>query len=430
MKIRALIFISLGIGASLVSCRSYSGSDEKDNASRDSSVETRSIQKTSSTDDSLSSFKAVDSEELQKAQPTGRQAKERISSSQASNETQKVSPEPVTISRLNRSYPANIDSYNDLQKQVYPIIVRNPVIESVIWPYRKLSVSLDNDLFSNTDRYYTNGIHIVWQSPAIAFWKLNAILPVNLHRSIEYNSIELHHAMYTPYSTKIPPVLKDDRPYASTLFIRLKRRTDTPLKRYSQSASLDIGVIGSAALGSYLQKGVHASLPTNDEPLGWETQISNDIILNYNYEVTGQLNRSGAMGTYVFGSASLGTLRTCAEGGFRIKLSNDQRVAGLLSESTNNISKVIGKKWQFSFDSEVSARLVGYNATLSGGFLNKDNYFVLLPGEIKRMVVLANAGFTASYGKYGVRVAQYYTSKEFIKGKNHFWGQIGINIGF
>ena len=47
---------------------------------------------------------------------------------------------------------------------------------------------------------------------------------------------------------------------------------------------MDAGYIGPYSPGSYMQTLVHRAFPTNDEPLGWETQINTDIILNYSIE--------------------------------------------------------------------------------------------------------------------------------------------------
>lgn len=435
MNFRILLFLLAGAGVVLASCRNFEGRD----------FEGSDVESTLSTQgqgDGHNYMKNVpahslpaDSMSQVMAGNTGNSVP--VHQSVRKARTGKALPETaimdsakasIDISPLRGVSANRIESYNRKQRELYPLIVRNPVLESYIWPFRKLVISLDNDMFSNTDRYYTNGVHIIYYSPSIAFFALNSLLPVRTRKSIEFNSLELHHAMYTPFSTKIPPVLKDDRPYASTLFVRLKRRSDTPLKRFSQSACIDIGVIGSAALGSYLQKGVHATLPTNDEPLGWETQIGNDIIFNYNYEITAQLVQQGIVSAYSFGAASAGSLNTSAEGGARLRISNDRSLILPMPREYDDFKKYVSGRWYFSFDSQISARVVGYNATLSGGLLNNNNYFVLMPGEIKRLVLNASAGISATYKGIGISAGQYYISKEFKEGKNHFWGQLAINI--
>lgn len=327
-------------------------------------------------------------------------------------------------------YPVAVSSSEKAIDQMMPVIVRNPVIQSYIWPYSGVEIVLDNDLFSNTDRYYTNGVRIHYRSPALAFWKINSILPVSTRQSMEYNSLELHHAMYTPFTTKEPPRLDGDRPYSSALYLKFTRRSESPNKGITQCASFDIGVIGKAAMGSVLQKGVHAGLPTNDEPLGWETQIGNDIVLNYNYKVIKQLVTTGNFSAYAIGAGSMGSLNTSAETGLGVKTGTDNYFMAPLPADFVNLQQIKGRKWHFIFESSFTTRIVGYNATLNGGLMNKNNVYVLKPNEIERLLFCADAGITVRHGKYGLKLAQYFISNEFKEGKHHFWGQAGINIGF
>lgn len=335
----------------------------------------------------------------------------------------------ASVPEIHGKYTASVKTSALAGSSVNPVIVRNPATESLIWPYKGFEVLLDNDLFSNTDRYYTNGVQLKYRSPAMAFWRINSIMPVNMKKSMEYNSIELHHAMYTPFTTKTPPLLKDDRPYAATLYLKFSRRSDSPEKGISQRASFDIGMIGEAALGSYLQKGVHAGLPTNDEPLGWETQIGNDIIVNYNYELIRQFVSTGPFSAYSIWTGSLGTLNTSAGTGIGIKLGNDNYLIAPLPGTFANLRQA-GNKWRYSIETAFTTRVVGYNSTLTGGLLNKNNIYALKPQEIEPLLFIANATIRMKYGRYGISLAQYYLSNEFKEGKSHFWGQIGIDIGF
>ncbi|HLN53831.1 MAG TPA: lipid A deacylase LpxR family protein [Lentimicrobium sp.] len=310
------------------------------------------------------------------------------------------------------------------------IIVSNPVFNSYITNSHTLNIALANDLFNNIDRYYTNGIIVKYQTPAFAFWRINSILPVSVKNSVEYNSLEIHHAMYTPYSTKSPPPLKDDRPYSSTLLVRFVRMSENPGKGIIQKASFDIGVIGQAALGSLMQEGVHATLPHNDEPLGWETQIANDLILNYNYEFVRKLFSVGGLHSYYQTNFSIGTLVTDFSAGLGFKFGTDKYFISPLPDNLKDVNLISLNKLNFSFQTNFNTTVVGYNATLNGGLLNKNNIFVLEPHEIERLIFKADAKLSISYRNYGINLAQYFITNEFKKGKNHSWGQIGLNFEF
>ncbi len=325
----------------------------------------------------------------------------------------------TNITRVNTS--ANID--------LYPVIVTNPVLNSYLWPNSSLSLELENDLFSNTDRYYTNGVRIRYSSPSLAFWSINSILPVSRKGSMEYNSIELNHEMYTPFTTKLPPILKDDRPYASALYVRFTRKSGNPDKGLEQEASVDIGVMGKASLGGLLQRGVHAGIPDNDEPLGWETQIANDLILNYHYSLTKLLHTAGNFHSYTVTSASIGTFNTSASTGIGFTMGSSPYFISPLPKSFNELEGKLKRKWTYALSATLTSSIVGYNATLSGGILNKNNIYVLEPREIERLLFRAEAGFTLNYQNYGLKIGQHFITNEFKKGKHHFWGEIGLIIG-
>lgn len=334
------------------------------------------------------------------------------------------------ITSLKERNATNITVQNTtMNTGIFPVIITNPVLNSYLWPYSKISLTLENDLFSNTDRYYTNGVRIRYSSPSLAFWRINSILPVSRKGSMEYNSIELNHEMYTPFTTKLPPVLKDDRPYASALYVRFIRKSGNPDKGLEQEASVDIGVIGKASLGGLLQRGVHAGIPDNDEPLGWETQIANDLILNYKYELTKLLHTEGHFHTYTVTSASFGTFNTSASTGIGFTLGTSPFFIAPLPENFNALEGHQKRKWTYTLNAAMTSSVVGYNATLSGGILNKNNIYVLEPREIERLLFKAEAGFTLNYQNYGLKIGQHFITNEFKKGKHHFWGEIGLNIG-
>lgn len=315
-------------------------------------------------------------------------------------------------------------------QDVEPVISRNPVLNTYVWPYTKVEVSLDNDIFCNTDRYYTNGVHIIYHSPQFAFWQLNSLLPISNRNSMEYNSLELHHGMYTPFTTKLPPSLKNDRPYSSTLYLRFARKSGNPVTGLMQSASLDIGVIGKIALGSILQKGVHAGLPTNDEPIGWETQIANDLIINYNYELFAHIVTLGPFHAYAISSTSLGTLQTSASTGLGCRLGTERQFIPQLPSSFSELQAVANKRWGVTFETNITGTIVGYNATLNGGFFNKDNLYTIKPEDMERFLLRAEAKVSIRYYRYAINLAQYYISNEFKEGNHHLWGQIGLEFGF
>lgn len=302
------------------------------------------------------------------------------------------------------------------------------IVNSYISPHHRFWLYFDNDMFSNTDRYYTNGVVLGYSAPGLTTWALNRLMIGRNRHSVVHSAISLHHGMFTPLTTKEQPTLSSDRPYASTLYLRYSQTSEDALAGIRLTSAIEAGLIGDAALGQLLQRSVHAGIPTNDEPLGWETQIKNDLVLNYLLDIQKQLHKSRNAEIYAEGSVSAGTLHTNAAMGINA-------VAGVftsgltpLPKAYDQLSKPAGS-WQYGINGGLELRMIGYNATLQGGLFNKENVYALKPEEIERLVAAFHMGIFVNYRKFGINLSQYYLSREFREGKQHFWGQIGVQYG-
>ncbi|MHC1776218.1 MAG: lipid A deacylase LpxR family protein [Lentimicrobium sp.] len=302
------------------------------------------------------------------------------------------------------------------------------IINSYISPYRRFWLEFDNDMFSNTDRYYTNGVVLGYTAPALTSWQVNRLMIRHNHNSVVHSSISLHHGMFTPLTTKEAPTLANDRPYASALFIRYSQVSEDEQAEIRLSSAIDAGVIGEVALGQMLQRSVHAGIPSNDEPLGWETQIKNDLVLNYSADIQKQLVKSRHNEVYAEGSAMLGTLYTRATMGVNAVIGVYRPGLTPLPADYSQIS-ANSSPWQYGARGGLELRMVVYDATLQGGMFNKNNVYALKPDEIERLVAAIHFGLFVSYQKFGLSVSQYYLSPEFEEGGQHFWGQIGLQFG-
>jgi len=303
------------------------------------------------------------------------------------------------------------------------------VVNSYISPNKRFWLYFDNDMFSNTDRYYTNGVVLGYTAPGLTNWGLNRLMIRQNRNSVVHSSLSLHHAMFTPLTTKEQPTLSNDRPYASSLFIRYSQTSEDASAGIRLTSALDAGVIGNAALGNVLQRSVHATIPTNDEPLGWETQIKNDLVLNYYVNLQKQLLKSKQAEVYAEGSVNAGSLHTNASIG--INAITGKFIPGItpLPDNYNQLTNH-NRQWQYGIRGGLELRMIGYDATLQGGLFNRDNVYALKPDEIERLVAAMHVGLFANYRKLNLSISQYYLSREFREGRQHFWGQIGIALGW
>ncbi len=302
------------------------------------------------------------------------------------------------------------------------------VVNSYISPGHRFWLEFDNDMFSNTDRYYTNGVVLGYTSPGLTSWRLNRLMINRNRNSVVHSSLSLHHGMFTPLTTKEPPPLHNDRPYASTLYLRYSQVSEDALSGLRLTSAIEAGVIGDAALGQLLQRSVHATIPSNDEPLGWETQIKNDLVLNYHIGVQKQLIKGRNSEVYAEGSATAGTLHTKATMGVSAVIGTFRAGLTPLPEEYNQLSEHAGLL-QYGVRGGLELRMVGYDATLEGGLFNRNNIFALKPDEIERLVAAIQLGLFMNYRKFGISISQFYLSPEFKEGRQHLWGQIGLQYG-
>jgi hypothetical protein len=314
--------------------------------------------------------------------------------------------------------PADRDAASDIR-----------VVNSYISPGHKFWLQFDNDMFSNTDRYYTNGVVLGYTAPALTNWSLNRLMINRNRNSVVHAAISLNHAMFTPLTTKEVPTLSADRPYASTMYLRYSQTSEDAISGIRLSSAIEAGVIGDAALGRYFQKAVHATIPTNDEPLGWETQIKNDLVLNFTVDLQKQLLNTNSVELYAEGSASAGTLHTGASMGLNALAGKFRPGLTPLPLQYEDLKKAVNR-WQYGVRGGFEIKMIGYDATLQGGLFNRNNIYALKSEEIERLVAAIHFGLFANYKKLGISLSQYYLSREFRQGRQHFWGQIGLEYGW
>jgi len=137
-----------------------------------------------------------------------------------------------------------------------------------------LTLSVENDVFSGTDRFYTNGLQLAWRSPSLDLPAPLAWLDRQLDRLVGPGTVRwgfgLSHAMYTPLDTATPTPDPRDRPYAGHLFgaLVLQRDEGHALTTFE----LQAGVVGPSALGEFVQNNYHDRIGVGSSN-GWDRQL-------------------------------------------------------------------------------------------------------------------------------------------------------------
>lgn len=276
----------------------------------------------------------------------------------------------------------------------------------------------DNDYFTATDRFYTQGYTFELTSPQLAKNPINFLF-IKSKNSADKFGLSLEHIGFTPTTIKSDEILYGDRPFAAAIFLKsFKIATDTINKTRIES-SLSIGIIGPGAFGYEMQKGIHEWI--GDEiPKGWQHQIKNDLVLNYNLTHEKELVRFKdyfALNSHL--TARLGTLNTNASVGFSATL-------GLInSPFTSTYHK---NKFQIYLYSQPLANFIGYDASLQGGLFNRSSPYTIPDSDIERITLQNNFGIVMQWRSLYLEYSRVLLTREFETSKSHKWG--GFKIGF
>lgn len=289
---------------------------------------------------------------------------------------------------------------------------------------RLVRFNYDNDYFSATDRYYTQGVRLEIIAPV--FQKLSVpFLSIKPQNSTSYFAgIAIERDGFTPTGIRIDSIPIGNRPYAATMFLSDFSIAMNEAKHTRITSQIDIGIIGPAVGGKEEQKGIHYAIG-DLLPLGWQYQIANDLILNYTavYE-KGLLNKNYIM-AIGFTQGRFGTLYTDASIGTLL-------MVGFMNNyfSSLGITKQANtKKLQLYGFAKASGKVVGYNATMQGGLFSKSTY-TLPASSVNRLVGQAFLGVVVAYKRFQLEYTKAYLSQEYSNGITHGWGHCNISFCF
>jgi len=283
---------------------------------------------------------------------------------------------------------------------------------------RYARVHYENDFYTKTDYYYTQGMFLEVIDPGIKRFFFSKLLWQPTVSELK-NGIALEHNGYTPKDFSKPGIQFGDRPFAATLLFKTFSIATDTIKKRRISTTLSTGIIGPAAGGGEIQTGIHRK--TGDAiPLGWHNQISNYPVVNYQVRVEQELLSLPSLALLsVDVMARLGTLSCKTSVGGML-------MAGFFNQPYQSAS---AKKHKVQFYGYLHPQLnvVAYDASLQGGFFVSDPY-TILTGKVKRLVFQQHAGVVVKlFGLY-VEYFQSWTSPEFTEGKSHGTG--GLQVGY
>lgn len=274
----------------------------------------------------------------------------------------------------------------------------------------------DNDFFTNTDYYYSQGITLEYVHPSLKSLPTTKLLYKTKNSDVKYG-FTFNLFGYTPTSTNSNTILYGDRPFEGSMSVKMFAISTNSSKQERVSSAIHLGIIGPAALGEEIQTNIHR-WTGNKIPKGWQHQIKNDVILNYQLTIEKKL-----LGTDAFllsGAAELraGTLH--------------DRISGEINFMTGHFNNPYTtekkKKVQYYLYGQSRINFTGYDATMQGGIFNRKSPYTISSADISRITFQADAGLVVHFQKLFLGYNQSFLSKEFRTGKTHRWG--GVSLGF
>lgn len=278
-----------------------------------------------------------------------------------------------------------------------------------------LTVVFDNDIFTNTDYYYTNGAIIEFTTSLAKSTPLNAIFPGRKTADISLGGFSIQQNIYTPTNPDVKDIRYGDRPFAAFLTIGQFSRNTNFNKKLNISSSINFGVMGPASMGDFVQSSIH-----DIQPVGWENQISNNIVIDYNISIEKGLFSSPHFEFNALTEAQIGTAFDKITAGFYSRIGSFIPVyRGVDILKTDSPGKL-----QYWFFLSAKSNFVLYDATLQGGLFNNDNPYTIASSDIKRAVFNASAGMAVYYRSLGIELHGYYTTPEFNNAFDFKWGRV------
>jgi hypothetical protein len=276
----------------------------------------------------------------------------------------------------------------------------------------------DNDYFAATDENYTQGYSFELVSPYFRTNPFNFLFLKPKDTATRFG-LAVEHIGYTPNHYELPEIQFGDRPFAAAIMLKSFMISTNEAKKSRFTSSFSLGIIGPGAFGEEMQVGIHKATG-NKIPLGWRHQIKNDIVINYEVGYEKQLFRyHDLFSLQATANAKIGSLFTNTTIGINSTF-------GIINTPFSPATERNGFRL-YAFAQPVLS-LIGYDATLQGGLVNKKSPYTIASSDVERVTGQFNYGIIIKSKTLYFEFSRSFMSKEFASGSAYSWG--GIKIGF
>ena len=318
-------------------------------------------------------------------------------------------------------------------------------------PASTVVLYFENDLFYDSDQYYTNAVKFRVISPPLKTFAKSGMLPGSFdglmerierlqHRNtVQYNiSAGAGQSIYTPDDTQTSELQKDDRPYAGFLygFFALHATQAQMMDTFE----LTVGVVGPSALGEPAQNEVHRMRGINTAK-GWENQLHDEPVLMLSWGRNYRLNPHSAWSGWnwdilPYHTVTAGNALTQATVGTEARLgwnlppsfgtSQIRPGSSVRAPNPDNAVEQTPKSWGFYFFAGAEGRAVANNIFLDGNTWRDSHSVTKEPfvGEL-------NYGAAVTISTVQIAYQHVYLTDEFKKqdgGQNY--GAVTLTVPF
>lgn len=302
------------------------------------------------------------------------------------------------------------------------------------------SIGLENDAFAGPtgDKDYTLGLNLSYTGPATKSFKLN---PYHLQRYLdagmlsqeqpaESQSLEIGFYGFTPDDLNIAEPIRNDRPYASLIYLQSTREFVDQSQKVSWVSSVSLGVLGLDLVGSS-QNRVHKA-GGNHQAKGWQHQISEGGELTAKYSVARQKSWPSDNPRMEFKTTAQLSLGYLTEFSYGLSVrsgrihsswwSFDPELAAY-GERSSSFASSNGAPERFAWGG-IAVKARAYNVFLQGQF--RDSEVTFRSDEIRHLLMEAWLGYTFGFSN-GLRISYWLRghSSEIEDGpgdRNLLWG--------
>ena len=290
-----------------------------------------------------------------------------------------------------------------------------------------VTLTVENDVLTGTDDNYTNGLGITWVSddldtydekePVRRWGQFWSFLPfVGDDGYTTYASFTLGQEMHTPSDiTLVDPPLSD-QPYAGVLYVDsvLYARSE----RWTHAWTLKLGTTGDASQAGATQREFHELIGA-DKPMGWDTQVPEEPVINFGYTAAhlwkeGNAGETAKWRLVPIGNVSAGTYFTGVGFGMygEVGWNLADALGGTSLRDGLNAASTVGVKpsnqWSLSFFGGLGGHAVYHYLPLDGTVFRGSRSV-----DSRTFIGNATAGASLRRGRFALSLSVNKTTKAF-----------------